>query len=223
MYPARKKSRWKTTRKALGSIYDAGGRLIGHFDASFVWGRYGGDFGSYAGEVVSDHRDDRVGIVHQRTMIHDIYGTVAQSPTPVMATFSFQAGPPPVVTPEMSKARARRFSCIHRERRQDDVALKAVMELASMEAIKELVKLKLGVSILAPWIAQKELKEKSLMSLPLGKRKLKRGWGIACRRGRRLNITEETFIRLCRAATENMVGSAAAFHRNGVGEKLLVA
>ncbi|MGH8503990.1 MAG: LysR substrate-binding domain-containing protein [Gammaproteobacteria bacterium] len=61
------------------------------------------------------------------------------------------------------------------------MTLKAVIELGSMEATKELVKLGLGVSILAPWIAHKELQEKSLVALPLEKRKLKRTWGIAHR------------------------------------------
>jgi DNA-binding transcriptional LysR family regulator len=88
--------------------------------------------------------------------------------------------------------------------REEDIGLNTVIELASMEAIKELVKLGLGVSILAPWIARKELAEKSLVALPIGKRKLKRTWGIAHRRGRRLNIAEETFIRLCRSVTDEI-------------------
>jgi DNA-binding transcriptional LysR family regulator len=66
-----------------------------------------------------------------------------------------------------------------------------------MEAIKELVKLGLGVSILAPWVARKELDEGSLCELPLGRRKLQRRWGILHRRGRKLNLAEETFIGLC--------------------------
>ena len=87
---------------------------------------------------------------------------------------------------------------------QEKMVLNTVMELGSMEAIKELVMLELGISILAPWIAQKELKEKSLVALPLGKRKLKRTWVIAANRGRRLNIAEETFINICRSFTEKI-------------------
>ena len=88
--------------------------------------------------------------------------------------------------------------------RREKMVLNTVMDLGSMEAIKELVKLELGVSILAPWIAQKELKDKSLVALPLGKRKLTRTWVIASNRGRRLNIAEETFIKICRALTERI-------------------
>jgi hypothetical protein len=77
MYPALKKSRWKPKRKALGSVYDLGGGLVGRFDASYVWGRYGGDYGSYEKGVVSDHRGKRVGMVRGRTLIHDLHGALA--------------------------------------------------------------------------------------------------------------------------------------------------
>jgi hypothetical protein len=42
------------------------------------------------------------------------------------------------------------------------------------------------------------------VALPLGKRKLKRTWGLAQRRGRRLNLMEETFVSLCRAQTREI-------------------
>jgi DNA-binding transcriptional LysR family regulator len=87
---------------------------------------------------------------------------------------------------------------------QEDMVLNTVIELGSMEAIKELVKLGLGVGILAPWIAQKELREKSLIALPLGRRKMKRNWGVIHWRGRRLSLAEETFLGLCKAATADL-------------------
>ena len=73
-----------------------------------------------------------------------------------------------------------------------------------MEATKELVKLGLGVSILAPWIAQKEIEEGSLVALPLGRKKLQRRWGILHWRGRRLSLAEETFIGLCESAATSI-------------------
>jgi DNA-binding transcriptional LysR family regulator len=84
--------------------------------------------------------------------------------------------------------------------RREQMVPNTVIELGSMEAIKELVKLGLGVSILAPWIARKEIEEGSLVALPLGRRKLQRRWGILHWRGKRLNLAEETFIGLCEAA-----------------------
>jgi DNA-binding transcriptional LysR family regulator len=85
--------------------------------------------------------------------------------------------------------------------RREQIGLNTVMEVGSMEATKELVKLGIGVSILAPWIAQKEIEAGSLVALPLGRKKLQRRWGILCRRGRRLTLAEETFIGLCKSAT----------------------
>lgn len=87
---------------------------------------------------------------------------------------------------------------------QEDMVLNTVIELGSMEAIKELVKLGLGVSILSPWIAQKEIQEKSLVALPLGRRKMKRNWGVIHWRGRRLSLAEETFLGLCKSATADL-------------------
>lgn len=85
--------------------------------------------------------------------------------------------------------------------RRDDMVLNTVIEVGSMEATKELVKLGLGVSILAKWVAAKEIEEGSLVALPLGRRKLQRRWGILSWRGRRLSLAEETFIGLCKSAT----------------------
>jgi DNA-binding transcriptional LysR family regulator len=83
--------------------------------------------------------------------------------------------------------------------REEDVVLNTVIEVGSMEATKELVKLGLGISILAPWIARKELEEGSLVQLPLGRRTLPRHWSILHWQNKRLNLAEETFIGLCRA------------------------
>jgi LysR family transcriptional regulator, low CO2-responsive transcriptional regulator len=84
--------------------------------------------------------------------------------------------------------------------RKEKMPLKTVLEVGSIEATKELVKLGLGISILAPWVTQKELQERSLMALPLGRRKLKRTWGILSRQSRQLSLAEETFIDICRQA-----------------------
>jgi DNA-binding transcriptional LysR family regulator len=92
------------------------------------------------------------------------------------------------------------FRLIEAYFRQEEMVLNTVIELGSMDATKELVKLGLGVSILAPWIARKEIQEGSLVALPLGRRKLQRRWGIIHWRGKRLNLAEETFIGLCESA-----------------------
>jgi DNA-binding transcriptional LysR family regulator len=92
------------------------------------------------------------------------------------------------------------FRIVEKYFRREQMVLNTVIELGSMEATKELVKLGIGVSILAPWIAKKEIEEGSLVALPLGRRKLERRWGILHWRGKRLNLAEETFVGLCDAA-----------------------
>jgi LysR family transcriptional regulator, low CO2-responsive transcriptional regulator len=92
--------------------------------------------------------------------------------------------------------------------REEDIVLNTVIELGSMDAMKELVKLNLGVGILAPWACQRELRDRSLVALSLGRRKLRRRWGILHWRARRLTLAEETFIGLCRSASESMAQQA---------------
>ena len=93
--------------------------------------------------------------------------------------------------------------------RREQMVLNTVIELGSMEATKELVKLGVGVSILAPWVTRKEIEEGSLVTLPLGRRKLERRWGVLHSRGKRLNLAEQTFVGLCESAT-------VQWHRKGV-------
>jgi len=96
------------------------------------------------------------------------------------------------------------FRMIEEYFREEEMVLNTVIELGSMEATKELVKLGLGVSVVAPWIAMKDLLEKSLVALPLGKRKLKRSWGILYWKSKQLTLAEETFVTLCRSVAENL-------------------
>ena len=86
--------------------------------------------------------------------------------------------------------------------REEKIALTNVIELGSMEAIKELVKIGIGAGVIAPWIARAELESGSLVSIPLGPRKLRRRWGVAHLKGRRLALAEETFIGLCESVSE---------------------
>ncbi|WP_438483229.1 LysR family transcriptional regulator [Oleiharenicola lentus] len=83
----------------------------------------------------------------------------------------------------------------------EGVPLANFLELGSMDAIKELVKIGLGVGVLAPWVAKGEIASGALVSLPLGRRKLRRRWGVAYHKGRRLSLGEETFVGLCQTVT----------------------
>lgn len=100
------------------------------------------------------------------------------------------------------------FEVIVRYFDNEGMVIKSVIDMGSMSAIKELVKLGLGVTILAPWVAQVELAEKSLVALPLGRRKLKRKWGTMHWQDRPMGWAEETFIQLCQSSTRQF----AALH-----------
>lgn len=88
--------------------------------------------------------------------------------------------------------------------RSHNITPTAIMEVASIEAIKELVKLNLGVSVLAPWVVEKELTRGSLKMRPFGPRPLKRQWALASLAGRRFNLVEELFCQLCRGQAAGM-------------------
>lgn len=92
------------------------------------------------------------------------------------------------------------FQLIEHYFRREQLVLNTIFEVGSMEATKELVKLGLGISILAPWVARKEIEDGSLVALPLGRKKLPRRWGILHWREKRLNLSEETFIGICESA-----------------------
>jgi LysR family transcriptional regulator, low CO2-responsive transcriptional regulator len=79
------------------------------------------------------------------------------------------------------------------------VPLRGPIELGSIEAIKELVKLGLGVSVLAPWVMRRELAEGSLVWIKLPGPSLDRRW-FAATPSKELSLAEQTFIDLCRSA-----------------------
>jgi DNA-binding transcriptional LysR family regulator len=100
------------------------------------------------------------------------------------------------------------FQMVEQYFRNEGLVLPTSVEIGNIEAIKELVKVGLGISVLAPWVAHKELTEGSLKALHLGRAKLRRRWGILSRHGARFNLQQATFIRLCRAVTENLICKA---------------
>ncbi|MEY5025563.1 MAG: hypothetical protein RLZZ244_1091 [Verrucomicrobiota bacterium] len=83
------------------------------------------------------------------------------------------------------------------------VTLRSSIELANIGAIVELVSIGMGVSVLADWVVAEALKRKIVCKIPLGKRKLRRRWGVLLLRRKRLSLAEETFVGLCKASFEN--------------------
>jgi DNA-binding transcriptional LysR family regulator len=88
--------------------------------------------------------------------------------------------------------------------REERVILSNFIELGSPEAILELAKLGLGAAVLSPWLARAEVRSGLLVTLPLGRRRLRFHWGVAHWKSRRLAHAEQAFIRICSAATRDL-------------------
>ena len=89
------------------------------------------------------------------------------------------------------------FRLVERFLAKAGAPLRDFLELGSMEAIKELVKMGLGVGITAAWVARPEIAERSLVWLPLPGGRLTRTWSVASAAARDLTVAEQTFIGLC--------------------------
>ena len=77
----------------------------------------------------------------------------------------------------------------------------AILSLGSMEAIKEMVKVGLGVGVLAPWVTARETEAGSLVSVPFSGVPMRREWGVVSYGGQRMSFMAETFLGLCREVT----------------------
>lgn len=74
---------------------------------------------------------------------------------------------------------------------------RSFIELGNTEAIKELVKLGLGIAIAAPWVAGTELTAGTLAAVPLLRGKITRQWIVARLKDRPTTLPERTFSGLC--------------------------
>ncbi len=70
------------------------------------------------------------------------------------------------------------------------------ISLGSLEAVKEMVKLGMGVAFIPSWVATREVAAGTLHLLTVRPGRLIRRWGVAWRRKRPLSHGEETFIKL---------------------------
>jgi DNA-binding transcriptional LysR family regulator len=84
-----------------------------------------------------------------------------------------------------------------------------VLSLGSMEAIKEMVKVGLGVGVLAPWVTARETDAGSLVSVAFPAERMPREWGVVSYAGQKLSFMAETFLGLCGDATSTLRLNAA--------------
>jgi LysR family transcriptional regulator, low CO2-responsive transcriptional regulator len=80
------------------------------------------------------------------------------------------------------------------------VGLTSYVEIPSFEIMKQLARLGLGVALMAPWAAEKELAEGSLVMRTTPRWRVTRQWMVIHQGNREIRKPEQTFIGLCRMA-----------------------
>lgn len=92
--------------------------------------------------------------------------------------------------------------------------LNTFIETSSEEAIKQFVRLGIGIGILPEWTATTEINDGELCSIPLGRKRLTRTWVVLHQRQHRLTIAESLFTDLCRSVARDLFGIHT--QKNGV-------
>ncbi len=82
------------------------------------------------------------------------------------------------------------------------------IEIGNDEAIKQFIRLDLGIGILPRWIASAELQQGYLTALPLGRHRVRRRWGVLHVRRRKLTFAESVFVNLCRSVLRDLISDA---------------
>ena len=106
------------------------------------------------------------------------------------------------------------FGLIEQFFRQNKTALQNYIELGSMEAIKELIKINYGISFMANWIVEKEINQGILAHIPMGRRRIQRDWSICYANEKKLSITEETFLGICESVANAMRPTAGNLNQS---------
>ena len=98
------------------------------------------------------------------------------------------------------------FRLVERYFNRLQAPLRDWIEIGDIGAIKELIKIGLGISVMAPWVIARETEQGSLVSLPLAGQRLRRQWCFAFLAGRKVSLAERTFINLCHAVVAKLSG-----------------
>ena len=75
--------------------------------------------------------------------------------------------------------------------------LKTPIVLGDMQAVREMVKLGLGVGLMAPWVASREINDGELCLIPMPDGGISREWGAFHSPKKTLSLVEDVFIGLC--------------------------
>jgi DNA-binding transcriptional LysR family regulator len=94
--------------------------------------------------------------------------------------------------------------------RSEGIHIHPFIEIANEQAIKEFVRLDMGVGILPRWLVAEDIAQGLLVGLPLGRRRLKRRWGVLHAKTRKLSLADNLFLNVSRGVFRELSQSSEA-------------
>ncbi len=94
--------------------------------------------------------------------------------------------------------------------RAENISIQPFIEIANEQAIKEFVRLDMGVGILPRWLIADDIEHGLLVALPMGRRRLKRRWGVLYAKARKLSLADDLFITISRSVFRTLSRSSEA-------------
>jgi LysR family transcriptional regulator, low CO2-responsive transcriptional regulator len=110
-----------------------------------------------------------------------------------------------LILPERS---GNTYAIIESYFRTANIKIRPFIEIANEQAIKEFVRLDMGVGILPRWLVADEIKQGLLVTLPMGRRRLRRRWGVLHSKKRTLSLADNLFINISRSVFQSLVRSS---------------
>ena len=105
----------------------------------------------------------------------------------------------------MPEATSDTFRVIEAYFKKEGLTVHPFIEVAGEDAVKHFVELDIGVGILPRWIVAKEIDQGLLTALPLGRRKLKRRWGVLFPPSNELRFAESLLVSICRSVLCDLI------------------
>lgn len=96
------------------------------------------------------------------------------------------------------------FRLLARGFEETKARLRGHFQVGSMATIKEMTRLGLGIGLLAPWVAQKELAAGTLVARPLPWKRANRQWGFYSNHHRTPSKAEHVFTGICREVVKGL-------------------
>jgi len=101
------------------------------------------------------------------------------------------------------------FRILERFLLEDGVFPKFGMEISDLEAVKKMVDVGLGVSVVASWAVRREVADGSLIARPLGPSGLYRSWALVRRARETPTAAQRAFMGICKSAFAQLVSAPA--------------